>query len=99
VQALRKWRHYLFPKDFSLFTDHKALKYIKNQGKLNQKHNKWVEFLQIYSFLLKHRSEKSNKAADALSQRIALINTMLVEVVSLNYLKTLYEEDADLLEA
>jgi hypothetical protein len=36
-----------------LFTDHKTLQYINNQGKLNQKHTKCVEFLQSYSFVPK----------------------------------------------
>jgi hypothetical protein len=82
-----------------LFTDHKDLHYIKIQGKLNQKHNKWVELLQIYSFMLKHRSKKSNKVVYSLNWRIALLNTMSVEVVSLNCLKTLYEEDTGFSEA
>jgi hypothetical protein len=82
-----------------LFKDHKSLQYINIQGKLNQKHTKWVEFLQSYSFVLKHRSGKSNNVVDALSQRIMLLNTMLVEVVNLNCLKTLYEEDVDFLES
>ena len=25
VQALKKWRHYLLPKEFFLYTDHQAL--------------------------------------------------------------------------
>jgi hypothetical protein len=79
--------------------DHKSLQYINNQGKLNQKHTKWVEFLQSYSFVLKHRSGKSNKVVDALSRRIVLLNTMSIEVVSLNCIKTLYEEDADFSKA
>jgi len=95
VQGLNKWRHYLPPKEFVLFMDHKSLQYISNQGKLNQKHTKWVEFLQSYSFVLKHRSGKSNKVVDALSRRIVLLNTMSIEVVSLKCIKTLYEEDAD----
>ena len=77
-----------------MFTDHKDLKYINIQGKLNQKHTKWVEFLQSYSFVMKHMSKKSNKVVDALIQRIVLLNTMSVEVVSLNSLNKLYEEDA-----
>jgi len=65
---------------------------------LNQKNTKWVEFFQSYSFVLKHRYGKSNKVVHALIQRTKLLNTMSVQVVSLNCLKTLYEEDVDFSE-
>lgn len=45
VQALKKWRHYLLPKEFILYSDNHALQFINNQPKLNHKHAKWVEFL------------------------------------------------------
>ena len=48
---------------------------------------------------MKHRSGKSNKVANALSHRTTLLNTMSIEVVSLNCIKTLYEEDVDFVEA
>ena len=40
VQALKKWRHYSIPKESVLYTDHKALKYLGSQHKLNQRHMK-----------------------------------------------------------
>ena len=45
VQALKKWRYYLIPKEFVLYTDHKALQYLGSQHKLNQRHVKWVEYM------------------------------------------------------
>ena len=35
VQALKKWRHYLIPKEFVLYTDRKVLQYLGSQHKLN----------------------------------------------------------------
>ena len=45
VQNLKKWRHYLIPKEFVLYSDNPALQFINSQPKLNQRHVKWVEFL------------------------------------------------------
>ena len=45
VKALKNWRHYLLPKNFVLYNDHQALQYLNSEGKLNQRHFKWVEFL------------------------------------------------------
>jgi hypothetical protein len=45
IQALKKWRHYLIPKEFVLYSDNQALQFITRQEKLNQKHAKWVEFM------------------------------------------------------
>ena len=45
VRALKKWRHYLLPKEFVLYIDHQDFQFFNSQGKLNQRHLKWVEFL------------------------------------------------------
>ena len=58
VQELRHWRHYLVPKEFALFIDHIALKYVNTQKKLNSRHVKWASFLQGYTFVLKHKLGK-----------------------------------------
>jgi hypothetical protein len=47
IQALKKWRHYLVPKDFVLYSDNHDLQFITKKDKLNQKHAKWVEFMQM----------------------------------------------------
>jgi hypothetical protein len=45
IQALKKLRHYLVPKEFVLYNDNHALEFVTQQEKLNQKHVKWVEFM------------------------------------------------------
>jgi len=56
VQVLRYWRHYLLPQEFVLYADHEALKYLNSQKRLNARHSKWVEFLEDYTFVLKHKT-------------------------------------------
>lgn len=74
VQALRYWRHYLLPQEFVLYSDHEALRYLTSQKRLNSRHGRWVEYLQAYSFILKHKKGVENQAADALSRRISLLS-------------------------
>ena len=61
------------PKEFILFYDNHALQFIMQQPKLNQKHVKWVEFLQGFTFVIKHVNGKANKVADALSRKSLMI--------------------------
>ena len=69
--------------------------YLNSQQKLNSRHARWVEFLQPYSFSIKHKSEKLNKVANALSRRHSLLNTMEVQVLGFEVLKELYNDDLD----
>jgi hypothetical protein len=42
IQDLKKWRHYLIPKEFFLYSDNQDLQFITRKEKLNQIHAKWV---------------------------------------------------------
>jgi hypothetical protein len=95
IRALDYWSHYLLPNEFLLHSDHEALKYLNSQQKLNSRHASWVEFLQPYSFSIKHKSGKLNQVADALSRRHSLLSTMEVQVLGFEVLKELYKNDPD----
>jgi hypothetical protein len=73
IQALKKWRHYLIPKEFFLYSDNHALQFITRQEKLNQKHAKWVEFMQNFTFVIKNIVGTANKVADSLSRRSLIV--------------------------
>jgi hypothetical protein len=92
VQALR---HYLLPQEFVLYSDHEALRYLNSQKKLNSRHGRWVEYLQAYSFVLKHRKGVENQAADALSCRNFLFSVMTVKVIGFERLKDEYDSCPD----
>jgi ribonuclease HI len=73
IQALKKWRHYLVPQEFELYSDNQALQFITRQKKLNQRHAKWVEFMQNFTFFIKHIIGNANKFIDALSRRCLIL--------------------------
>ena len=90
------WQHYLLPKEFVFHSDHEALKYLKSQGKLNRRHAKWIEFIETFPYVFKHKRSKDNIVADALSRRCGLITQLDTKVLGLESVKTLYANDFDL---
>ncbi|GJW50318.1 putative reverse transcriptase domain-containing protein [Tanacetum coccineum] len=84
VQAVKHWRHYLFHKEFVLFTGHDSLRHIRTQDKVSHKHGRWLAFLKKFTFVVKHKTGVSNRAADALSRRSNLLVSMQVDVLGMN---------------
>ncbi|KAE8695418.1 putative CCCH-type zinc finger family protein [Hibiscus syriacus] len=93
VQSLKHWRHYLVQKEFILFTDHEALKYINGQHKLSRRHAKWVAYLQEFTFTLRHQAGSLNCVADALSRRTLLLTTMSTKVAGFETFTDIYAAD------
>ena len=58
VRTLETWEHYLWPKEFVIHSDHESLKHIKSQAKLNRRHAKWVEFIETFPYVIKHKKGK-----------------------------------------
>jgi hypothetical protein len=67
IRVLETWQHYLWLKEFFIHSDHESLKHIRGQAKLNKCHAKWVEFIETFSYIIKHKKGKENVIADALS--------------------------------
>ena len=99
VQSLKHWRHYLMPKEFILFSDNHALQFIMQQPKLSQKHVKWVDFLQGFTFVIKHISGKTNKVADALSRKSLMVQESQIQTLGFDFLKDLYKFGLDFKES
>ena len=80
------------PRSFVVFTDNQYLSFLNSQDKLSHRHVKWVEYLQSYTFTIKHKKEQFNKVVDALSRRLltaqeiqvrSLIDLLVIVVESL----------------
>ncbi|PKI71809.1 hypothetical protein CRG98_007825 [Punica granatum] len=52
VRALEMWQHYLWSKKFVIHTDYESLKHLQGQNKLNRRHAKWVEFIEMFPYVI-----------------------------------------------
>ena len=96
VRALKTWEHYLIAKDFILYTDHQALKYLSTQKQIrSDMHARWSAYIEKFSYNLVHKLGQQNRAADALSIRVALMRTLSLEIVGFETLTELYVDEDD----
>jgi hypothetical protein len=89
----------LIPKEFVLYSDNHALQFVTQQEKLNQRHVKWVEYMQNFTFLIKHIYGTANKVVDALSRKCLLLQEFKVRTLGFDDLKDMYADDPDFKEA
>nr|KYP32282.1 Retrovirus-related Pol polyprotein from transposon 17.6 [Cajanus cajan] len=83
VFALKSWRHYLYGVKFSVFSDHKSLKYLFDQKELNMRQGRWMEFLKDFDFQLMYHLGKPNVVADALSRKYIHMSAMMIRELEL----------------
>lgn len=88
MQSLQYWQHYRIQRDFILYFNHDSLWHIQSQKHLNAKHSRWVNFLQQFYFVLKHKAGAKNKAPDALSRRVTLLNILTDTTTRLDSIKS-----------
>ena len=69
IFALKIWRHYLYGSKFTIFTDHKSLRYVFGQKELNMRQRRWMELLSDYDCDIRDHAGKANVVADALSRK------------------------------
>jgi vacuolar-type H+-ATPase subunit B/Vma2 len=99
VHVLETWQHYLWPKEFVIHSDHESLKHIRGQAKLNKHHAKWVEFIETFPYIIKHKKKKENHIADALSRRYTMLSQLDHKIFGLESIKELYAMDVDFKDA
>ena len=95
VRTLQTWQHYLWPKEFVIHSDHESLKHIRSQAKLNKRHAKWVEFIESFPYVIKHKKGKDNIIADALSRRYTMLSQLDYKIFGLETIKDRYVHDVD----
>jgi hypothetical protein len=99
VRVLETWQHYLWPKEFVIHSDHESLKHIRGQEKLNKRHAKWVEFIETFPYVIKHKKGKENVNVDALSRRYTMLSQLDHKIFGFESIKKLYATDVDFKDA
>ena len=69
VDGVRHFQTYLYGRQFIVFTDHNAVRWLMNIKEPTGRLARWALLLQQHDFAIEHRSGKSNGNADALSRR------------------------------
>jgi len=95
VRALQTWQHYLWPREFIIHFEHQSLKFLKSQGKLQKRHAKWLEFIEMFPYVIKYKNGKENIMVDALSRRYALLTSLQTKLLGFEFVNDLYANDSD----
>jgi hypothetical protein len=74
-------------KRCELYTDHKSLKYIFTQSKLNLRQRRWLNLIKDYDLGINYHPGKAIVVADALSRR-SHVSQLLVHSMRLNCVKS-----------
>jgi hypothetical protein len=69
------------------------LKHIRGQEKLNKHHAKWVEFIETFMYIIKHKKGKDNIIVNALSRHYTMLSQVDHKFFGLESIKELYDTD------
>uniref|UniRef100_A0A2N9JAA8 Reverse transcriptase n=1 Tax=Fagus sylvatica TaxID=28930 RepID=A0A2N9JAA8_FAGSY len=64
IAFFKTWQHYLWPREFVIHTDHESLKHLKGQGKLNQRHARWLEYIETFPYVIRYKQDMYADDAD-----------------------------------
>jgi hypothetical protein len=99
VRVLETWQHYLWLKEFVIHSDHESLKHIRGQAKLDKRHAKWIEFIETFHYIIKHKKGKKNVIVNALSRRYTMLSQLDHKIFGLESIKELYATNVDFKDA
>jgi len=76
--ATKRFRCYLYSPRFTVYTDHRDLKWLLNLQDLSTRFTRWAIKLSEYDFVVEHRPKTKMRHADALSRSANMIEKGLI---------------------
>ena len=76
-----------------IHTDDNSLKHLNGQHKLNNRHARWMEFVETFPYVIRYKQGKENIVADALSRWYVLISTLDAKWFGFEHIKEWYPLD------
>ena len=95
VWALQYFHPYVYGRKVVIYTDHKALKWLKNVKHPNGKLARWILKLEEYDYTIEHKPGNMMQHADALSR--APVNNIRISTLSWTELEETQNLDDDIL--
>ena len=68
IKTIKKWCLYLLGKPFTIFTDHKSLKYLLEQRITTPAQTRWLPKLLGYDYKIEYKHGLENQGANSLSR-------------------------------
>ncbi len=69
VASIKEFHHYLYGRQFTIRTDHGALRWLTNFKNPQAQTARWIEILGTYDYKIQHRPGRFHQNADGLSRR------------------------------
>lgn len=82
IKALRTFRPIIAGSEFTVVTDHQALRYLHNMKDPHGRIGRWIMEMEQYSFTVDHRSGKSHLNADAMSRPPVVQEEVTINAIS-----------------
>ncbi|MCO5586142.1 hypothetical protein L7F22_040082 [Adiantum nelumboides] len=83
IDALKHWKPFLYGREFTVKTDHRALKWLQTMPSADwsDRQARWSQIFQQYGGMIEYLPRKHNPIADALSRKSSLVQAIQLATI------------------
>ena len=102
INALKHWKHFLYGRDFTVRTDHQALRWLQSMPSANwsDRQARWSQYFEQFGGMIEYIPGIANPVADALSRKSHVSHLerqsfLSIEGIGLEDMKNNYASSAE----